>query len=134
MNSPCTILITPIWPKITASPSPISSSTLNRLSPANPCISVTLRMSEADMRLSSKCSARELLVALRERIRLDQIGRFGDHLELSVGLRLADARAAPQAMVRVDLHGAFRRPLQFHARPCGHDLVHGEAAGLFDRR
>src|SRR6266702_295041 len=147
MNSPCAMLMTPIWPKITASPSPISSSTLNRLRPAKPCISVTLRMSEADMRLSSKCPLRAhaavsahglprqcLLITLRERIRLDQIGRLGHHLELAVRLRLTDARAAPQMMVRVDLHVAFRRGLQLDAGRCGDHLVDVEAAGFFNRR
>ena len=38
MNSPCAMLITPIWPKMIASPSAISRNTENRIRPAKPCI------------------------------------------------------------------------------------------------
>src|SRR4051812_5370712 len=101
MNSPCAMLMTPIWPKMIASPRPISRSTANRLRPAKPCIRPMLSMSEKVMAMSGGSFVRAarrgvdargrrgaprvaLLVALRERIRLDQLGRGGDDLEGAV--------------------------------------------------
>src|SRR4051812_35774070 len=106
MNSPCAMLMTPICPKMMASPRPISSSTENRLRPAKPCIRPMLSISENVMRVlqgppsfreggNPRCAAMLdsrlhgndtaaacLLVSLGEWVRLDQGGRLRDHLEL----------------------------------------------------
>src|SRR5258708_23540218 len=42
---------------------------------------------------------KELLVALGERIRLDQVGRFRNHIELTVDPHLPDAGLRPEGMV-----------------------------------
>src|SRR5512133_416106 len=99
MNSPCAMLMTPIWPKMMASPKPISSSTANRLRPAKPCINPILSISEKVMWLApgkqrvggtglaqNLCPPgaegyADLLVALGERIRFDQLRRLGHNLE-----------------------------------------------------
>src|SRR3989344_1377496 len=49
MNSPWAMLITPICPKMMARPSPMSSSTANRLRPAKPCIRPMFIISEKVM-------------------------------------------------------------------------------------
>src|SRR5580704_16804132 len=66
---------------------------------------------------------RSLLVTLRERIRLDEIGGLVDQLVLAIRLRLADARLRPEVMVLVDAHIAFRRALELHAGRGGRNLV-----------
>src|SRR5690242_10693855 len=71
-----------------------------------------------------------LLVALRERIGLEQIGGLEDQLELAVELGLADAGLRPEVMVFMDPHVAFGRALEFDAGRSGCDLVDVEAAGL----
>src|SRR6185436_2544358 len=71
-----------------------------------------------------------LLVALRERIGLDEIGGLEDQLELAVELGLADAGFRPEVMVFMDAHVAFGRLLEFDAGRSGCDLVDVEAAGL----
>src|SRR3954464_4438347 len=141
MNSPCAMLITPIWPKMMASPNPMSSSTANRLRPAKPCIRPMFSISERDMRGSGGRRGREcrgrtpgqagagprrrgLLVALGERVRLDQLGRLGHHLEGGVGHAHRDARLAPQVVVGVQLDVALGRGLELDAGGGGgHDLV-----------
>src|SRR6266568_2299192 len=118
MNSPCAMLMTPIWPKMIASPSPISSSTANRLSPAKPCIRPMFSSSEklmGGLRVGNGRRVRRSLVALGERVRLDQLGRLRDDLECAVELAHRDARLAPQVVVGVELHVAFGRQLQLDA-------------------
>src|SRR5258706_16052390 len=100
-----------------ARPKPISRSTLKRLSPAKPCIRPMFITSVRDMKNTprllrhfrhfasgdrpppARAPEEVLLVTLGERIRLDQTGRFGDDFVLSVRLRHADARFAPEVMV-----------------------------------
>ena len=75
-----------------------------------------------------------LLVALRERIGLDQIGGLVDQLVLAIGLGAADAGLRPEVMVFVDADVAFRRALELDARRSRRDLVDVEAARLLDRQ
>src|SRR4051812_16230670 len=72
---------------------------------------------------SSALDEQGLLIALRERIRLDQFGRLVDHLELAIELRLADAGLGPQMVVRMDLDVTFRRLGEFDTRRRRRDLV-----------
>ena len=74
-----------------------------------------------------------LLVALRERIRLNQIGGFEDQFELAVELGATDPRLRPQMVVLMDPHVTFRRTLEFDTRRSGGDLVDVEASGLLSR-
>src|SRR2546427_1580477 len=123
MNSPCAMLMTPICPKMIARPSPMSSSTANRLKPAKPCIRPMFSSSEKLMGCSaSEGPRRRSLVALGERIGFDQRRRFRDHLERAVGLAHRDARFAPQVVVGVELHVAFGRLLQLDAGRSSDDL------------
>src|SRR6478752_1723565 len=132
MNSPWAMLITPIWPKMIARPSPISRSTENRLRPAKPCITPMFIISDTDMLTSWGWTGRDcLLVALGERVRLDQLRRLRHHLERGVGHAHGDARLAPQVVVGIQLHVAFGRGLQLDAGRGGDDLVDVEALGLF---
>src|SRR5690349_323761 len=107
------MLITPIWPKMIARPRAISSSTQNVLSPLNACIAqiersmLYLEEGQSQCRFSS-------LVALGERIRLDQLGLV-KHLVLAIHLHLADAQLAPQVVVLVDLHVALGRGRELEA-------------------
>src|ERR1700751_382861 len=71
------------------------------------------------------------LIALRERIRLDQVGSLIDQLVLAVRLGSADAGLRPEMMVIVDANVAFRRALELNAWRGGCDLVDVEAACLF---
>src|SRR6185369_16013361 len=80
-----------------------------------------------------RCVPLRLLVALRERIGLDQISRFEDQLELAIELGLADAGLRPEVMVFMDAHVAFGRLLEFDAWRGGCDLVDIEAASLLHR-
>src|SRR5690348_8352510 len=61
-----------------------------------------------------RCGAASL-IALGERIRLDEIGGLVDQLVLTVRLRLADAGLRPEVMVLVDADVAFGRALELHA-------------------
>ena len=55
-NSPWAMLMTPIWPKMIASPSAISSSTQKRLSPLKPCMTKIENRSDIEsIRPSSAC-------------------------------------------------------------------------------
>src|SRR5438876_8139811 len=74
-----------------------------------------------------------LLVALRERIGLDQIGGLVDQFELTIELGLSDSGLRPQVMVFVDADVTFRRTLEFDPRRGRRDLVDVEASGLLDR-
>src|SRR6185369_1116538 len=109
-----------------ASPSAISSSTVNKLRPEKPCIATIEPISfrlidnpssplQGEIRsdppqLSSPMSKPShlrvcrsaSLITLGEGVRLDQV-RFVHHLELAVGLGFADARLAPQVVIGVDL-------------------------------
>src|SRR5882757_870427 len=71
-----------------------------------------------------------LLVTLRERIRLDQIGGFKDQFELAVELGATDPGLRPQMVIFMDPHVTFRRILEFDSRRCRRDLVDVEASGL----
>ena len=53
-NSPWAMLMTPIWPKMMASPSAISSSTQNELSPLNPCMTAIENRSDIDSMVASE--------------------------------------------------------------------------------
>src|SRR5688500_11684850 len=141
------MLMTPIWPKMIASPSAMSSRTQKTESPLKPCIAMIAPNSENHSISRSQpysrateviptrlCAghrphAMRLLITLRERIGLDQI-RLVDHLELPVLLRDADSRLAPEMVVRMNLHVALRRGLKLDARGSGGDLVDVEAAGF----
>src|ERR1051326_4332699 len=125
-NSPWAMLMTPICPKMMASPRAMSSRTANELSPLKPCMTTIEKRLETEVMASSGS-----LVALGERVRLDQ-GRLVEDLELTVGLGLPDAQLAPQVVVLVDLHVALGRGLQLDPRGGRHDLVDVEALGLLD--
>src|SRR5690606_5919734 len=146
-NSPWAMLITPIWPKMIARPRAINSSTQNTDSPLKPCMaamapnsdshSIRSLLSEERHRLQaagpSGClpPALPLLVALRDGIGFDQVGLV-DQGELTVGQDFADAGLAPQVLVLVHFHVAFRRGVQLDPGAGGNHLVHIEAAGLLD--
>ena len=68
------------------------------------------------------------LVALRERIGLDEIGGLVDQFVLAVRLGAADAGLRPEVMVLVDADVAFRRALELDAGRGRRDLVDIEAA------
>jgi hypothetical protein len=71
-----------------------------------------------------------LLVALGERIRLDQILGLVNQLELTIELGATDPGLGPQMVVFMDPHVTFRRTLEFDTRRGRRDLVDVEAAGL----
>src|SRR5258705_10700920 len=71
-----------------------------------------------------------LLVTLRERIGLDQVGGLEEQFELAIELGIADAGLRPEVMVFMDAHVAFGRFLEFDAWRGGGDLVDVEAASL----
>src|SRR5258708_38070827 len=73
------------------------------------------------------------LVALGERIRLHQILGLVADTVLSVGSCPPDPRLAPEMMILVDAHIAFRCALEFHAGRSRRDLVDVERAGLLGR-
>ena len=72
-----------------------------------------------------------LLVSLRERIRLHQLGGLVNHVVLTVVARAANPRLAPEVMVFVDAHVSLGRALELDAGRGGSNLVDVEAAGLF---
>src|SRR6202012_308947 len=79
---------------------------------------------------SARPPGMRLLVALRERIRLDEVLGFVDQLELTIELGATDASVRPQVMVFVDTHIPFGRILEFNTGRSRRDLVDVEAAGL----
>src|SRR3954468_1985674 len=79
-------------------------------------------------------AATGLLIALRERVRLDEIGRLVDQFVLAIGLGLADTGLGPEVVVLVNTHVAFRRALELHPGRSRRDLVDVEAAGLLGRQ
>ena len=80
----------------------------------------------------SRGGKRRLLVAFRERIRLDQ-ARLVHHFELTGWQHFADAGLAPQVMVVVDFDVAFRGGVQLDARGSGNHFIDVKAAGFFHR-
>src|ERR1700759_222548 len=122
-NSPCAMLMTPIWPKMIASPKAINNNTQKLLRPLKPCIT----------RIAPKSDSEPIsLITLGERIGLDQL-RLIQHVELTICARLTDAELAPQVMVGMNLDVALGRGLQLDVGRCCHHLVDVEAAGLLDR-
>src|SRR5215471_2364848 len=113
MNSPCAMLITPIWPKMMARPSAVMRG-------GTPPRARTCR------------GGTRSLVALRVRVGLHEVGGLVDQVVLTVGFGASDARLAPQVMVLVDAHVAFRRALELDAGRRGCDLVDVERAGFLD--
>src|SRR5436309_4848719 len=73
-----------------------------------------------------------LLIALRIRIGLHQLGRFVDQVVLAVLARAADPRLAPEMMVLMDADVAFGRALELDAGRSRRHLVDVEAAGFLD--
>src|SRR4051812_7158913 len=81
MNSPCAMLMTPIWPKVSDRPSAASSSTDPSDSPAkswpnNASMRVSFRGGAARGRRPARGSARQALgpvVVLQERVGLDRL-------------------------------------------------------------
>ena len=74
--------------------------------------------------------AKALLISLRERIRLHQVGGLVDEIVLAVGTGAADARLAPEMMVLMDANVAFRRSLELDAGRGRCHLVDVERARL----
>src|SRR5687767_15506054 len=100
MNSPCAMLITPIWPNVNVRPSAMSSSTAAMLSPMGSWLT------KAPM---SAQPARPV-VALQVRVRLDRTGRGPHLLDLAVRLHQADPRGLGDVLVvAVDGGGALGR-------------------------
>src|ERR1700680_1413282 len=100
-------------------------------------ISLRQRMTSVD---AGRCPGRltrasrdlaALLVALRERIGLHQVFCLVDEVVRTVGARASDTGLAPQVVVLVNAHVAFRRALELDAGRRRRDLVDIERAGLF---
>ena len=70
------------------------------------------------------------LITLRERIRLDEIGRLIDQLVLAIEFGPADAGLGPEVMIFMDTDVAFRGTLELDPRGSRSNLVDIEAAGL----
>src|SRR5271170_5666294 len=71
-----------------------------------------------------------LLIALRERIGLDQVSGLVDQLILTIRLGAADAGLRPEVMVLVDADVTLRRALELDAGRGRRDLVDVEGARL----
>src|SRR6476620_10384516 len=82
MNSPCAMLMTPIWPKVSASPSAASNGIEPRL---NPVASCPIRTS-----IRSARQTRSPRVGLQIGIRLDRARGLPDGVDQAVGMDLAD--------------------------------------------
>src|SRR5687767_6274446 len=84
MNSPCAMLMTPIWPKVSDNPRAASNRIEPRLNPVASCpITASIRESAG-----KACGPR---VRLQVRVRLDRSGRLPDRVDQSVRPDLADA-------------------------------------------
>src|SRR3954469_1860922 len=71
-----------------------------------------------------------LLIALRKRVRLDQLG-FVNNIRLTFGLPFSDAKLAPEMVVIMHLHITFRSRAQFNSRGSSGNFVDVKAARLF---
>src|SRR5215213_2065561 len=100
MNSPCAMLMTPIWPNVSDNPSAAS----NRIEPRlNPVASCPIRTS------ISAGETRSPGVALQVWVRLDRSGRLPDRVDQPVGVDLTDPRGLGDVMVlAVDRDQALR--------------------------
>src|SRR5689334_7150053 len=81
-----------------------------------------------------RTTKRTALIALGERIGLDEIGGLVDQLVLTVRLRLADAGLRPEVMVLVNADITFRRALELHTGRGRRDLVDVEGSRLLHRQ
>src|SRR6201989_2304952 len=79
---------------------------------------------------NARLPVKRLLVALGERVRLDQILGLVDQFELAIELGATDAGLRPEVMVFVDAHVTFRRALEFNTRRSSRALFDVEASGL----
>ncbi len=82
-------------------------------------------MSDAGSRCSKTRAVSRVrsLIALRERIRFDQVRSLVDQFVLAIELGLADAGLRPEVMVLVDADIALRCALELHTGRSGCDLV-----------
>src|SRR3712207_3303014 len=128
MNSPCAMLMTPIWPKVKVRPRAASSSTAPMLAPMTSWLSVPMTGA------SRSGQARGPGVALEVRIRLDRLSGVPHLLDLAVRLDEADPGGLEDVLVlAVDGDLALG---QVEADAAG-GLLHGfhlRAAGLGGRR
>src|SRR2546430_6974433 len=149
MNSPCAMLMTPIWPKVNDRPSARSSSTAPMLTPVKSWLrtSVTGRTSEIARDRGGRArwtrpppwlsgQAGGPAVALEVRVRLDRLAgvpHFGDE---SVGADLADPGRLEHVLRRaVDGDQTLRCVEGDPAAVRGRlDLRYVEGAGLLDHR
>src|SRR6266705_4654677 len=132
MNSPCAMLMTPIWPNI----EPIS--VVGKARAANGfarrgCYRRGLKRPRRKSVLESERAKAVSLIALGEGIRLDEVGGFVNQFVLAIELGLADARLRPQVMIFVNADVAFRRTLELDAWRGGRNLVDVEASSLLRR-
>ena len=89
MNSPCAMLMTPIWPNVSDSPSAASNRIEPRLNPVASCpIRTSIDVARSPQLAESAGGPR---VGLQVRVRLDRAGRLPDRVDQAVGPDLTDA-------------------------------------------
>src|SRR5690348_13035543 len=100
MNSPCAMLITPIWPNVKVRPSEASSSTAPMLAPMTNWLSAPIA-----------CSGRQAggpRITLEIRVRLHRLPGVPDLLDLAVRLDQADPGGLVDVLaLAVDRHLAL---------------------------
>src|SRR5688572_26520243 len=109
-----------------ASPNAISTNTENKINPATPCIakidnnsellySANIAAPHLDFKLAIQTLPAEwlvaflnLLITFRERIWLDQLFGFEDHIVLTIRTCVTDTGFGPEVMVGVNFYITFR--------------------------